>query len=63
MEILEDALDFFLTAANPHDDFAAICHAAIAVSVSNDGWAERVERANVDSGDFDEPLEDFAEYM
>ncbi len=82
-ETLEDALEFFLTAANPHDGFAATCHAAIAVSVSNDDWVERIDHFMLSQAaagirtflytstsneqiwmrdDFNEPLEEFAEY-
>lgn len=82
-ESLEDALEFFLTAAVPDDDTTRR-KAALVVSIDNPGWADVVDkmmlshmpaeaRTYIYSGgsngmgwmrdDFEEPLEDFAEYM
>ena len=83
-ETLEDALEFFLTAAEPDDKFTDRCNAALVVSIDNPSWADVVDkvmlsqvpaeaRTYIYSGgsngrgwmrdDFEEPLEEFAEYI
>ncbi len=42
-ETLEEALDFFLTAAAPGDDYAAGCEAALVISVDNQERAVRID--------------------
>ncbi len=83
-ETLEEAFDFFLTAAAPGDDHAAVCKAALAVSVVNQDWTTCIDSTLLSQvppgtrtyiyssgsggqlwmrGDFDEPLEEFEEYL